>query len=108
MPVYVIRGDTVAAHAKAPTDAGPDDVIVGAQADLEKSPLGNGSLAAIWDGLPGARPITKFKDRATAARRLWAAFEAMPLAARGHAPVRAADARRKSVRLRPAAPSRRR
>jgi hypothetical protein len=32
-------------------------------------------LVEIWNGLPGAEPIKKFKDRATAVSRIWKAIQ---------------------------------
>src|ERR1700716_484905 len=37
-------------------------------------------MAAIWNALPGAAPVAKFKDRKTAVQRLWAAFGQLPVA----------------------------
>ena len=34
-------------------------------------------LVAIWNKLPGAKPVSKFKDRSTALRRIWAAISAL-------------------------------
>jgi hypothetical protein len=54
---------------------------VTAAAKLDQSGLSTAALAAIWNGLPGKTPITKFKDRKTAVARLWAAFKELPAAA---------------------------
>jgi hypothetical protein len=43
-------------------------------------------MVAIWNALPGAKPLSKFKDRKTAARRLWAAFGNLPVATEPTAP----------------------
>jgi hypothetical protein len=37
-------------------------------------------MVAIWNALPGAAPVAKFKDRKTAVQRLWAAFGQLPVA----------------------------
>ena len=34
-------------------------------------------LIELWNNLPGAKPVAKFKDRKTAIHRLWAAIEKM-------------------------------
>jgi len=34
-------------------------------------------LVEIWNGLPGAIPVTKFKDRATAVSRIWKAVQSL-------------------------------
>src|SRR5579871_106956 len=34
-------------------------------------------LVAIWNNLPGTRPVRKFKDRSTALRRIWASIHSL-------------------------------
>src|ERR1700680_388750 len=34
-------------------------------------------LVDIWNSLPGATPVKKFKDRATAASRIWRAIQSL-------------------------------
>ncbi len=34
-------------------------------------------LVAIWNKLPGVRPVRKFRDRNTALRRIWAAIQVL-------------------------------
>jgi hypothetical protein len=34
-------------------------------------------LIEIWNGIPGVTPVKKFKDRATAATRIWAAIQSL-------------------------------
>jgi Protein of unknown function (DUF3489) len=36
-------------------------------------------LVAIWNALPGTDRISRFKDRKSAVRRLWTAFQELPL-----------------------------
>ena len=48
--------------------------------EIEASGLTNTQMVAIWNALPGAAPVAKFKDRKTAVRRLWAAFGQLPVA----------------------------
>ena len=38
-------------------------------------------LSAIWNNLPGAGPVTRFKDRKTAVRRIWKAIQGADWAA---------------------------
>jgi len=80
MPLYVITGDKVTAFATEPADLPEGSLVVRSAADLAKADLPAARLVALWNALPGAKKITKFTDRATAARRLWAAFEKLPLA----------------------------
>jgi hypothetical protein len=37
-------------------------------------------LVAIWNKIPGVRPVQKFTDRRTALRRIWTALQALPTA----------------------------
>lgn len=86
MPVYVITGDKVAACDTAPAELPEVSLLVRAAEDLEKSDLSNQRLVAIWNALPSAAKIAKFKDRKTAARRLWAAFGKLASPAEAAAP----------------------
>ena len=74
MPVYIITGDKVAACKSAPAELPQGRLLVRTADDVEKSDLPNQRLVAIWNALPGAAKVAKFKDRKTAVRRLWAAF----------------------------------
>lgn len=80
MTMYIIRGSTVTAYASAPARSAEDGLRVTSAAKLAASELTIAALAAIWNGLPGKTPITKFKDRKTAVERLWAAFKELPAA----------------------------
>jgi hypothetical protein len=81
MTHYIIRGDSVTAHTALPTRAPKDALVVSSADDIVTSDLPAGRLAALWNALPGIAPVAKFKDRRTAARRLWAAFEKLPRSA---------------------------
>lgn len=78
MPVYLITGDEVAACTTPPAEIPEGSVLVRSAEELAKSGMPNPRLVAIWNALPGAAKITKFKDRGTAVRRLWAAFARLP------------------------------
>jgi len=52
--------------------------VICSSQEIEASNLTAARLVAIWNALPGVTSISKFKDRKTAARRLWAAFERLP------------------------------
>jgi hypothetical protein len=79
MTLYIIRGDTVSAHAAAPAPSSEGELLVQSPEDIEASALSKSQLAAIWNALPGATPITRFKDRKTGAQRLWAEFAQLPV-----------------------------
>jgi len=80
MPTYVITGDKVAAFAAELADQLENSLVIRSAADLAKADLPAARLIALWNALPGAKKITKFTDRATAVRRLWTAFEKLPVA----------------------------
>jgi hypothetical protein len=75
MTIYLIRGETVTAQAAAPAKPAKGSLTIRSADDIASSDLPVSRLVAIWNALPGAAPVTKFKDRKTAARRLWAAFQ---------------------------------
>jgi Protein of unknown function (DUF3489) len=92
MAHYIIRGDSVVAVASPPARAPKNALIVGSADDIITSDLPAAKLVALWNALPGIVPVTKFKDRATAARRLWAAFQKLPVS-ETHKPARSKTAR---------------
>src|SRR3954471_22753530 len=79
MAAYVIRGTLVTAVASAPLTLSEGEVLIGSAEEIEASALSRVQLAAIWNALPGTTRISRFKDRKSAARRLWAAFQELPL-----------------------------
>src|SRR4051794_3396996 len=81
MKLYIIRGHTVTAFASAPATVSEDELRVGSLEELEGSRLSAAQMVAIWNALPGAKTRSKFKNRKTAAQRLWAAFGKLPVAA---------------------------
>jgi hypothetical protein len=82
MPLYLIHDTAVTACERAPDTVSEGALLVRSAQGLHKSSLPNQRLVAIWNALPGVAPVTKFKDRATAVRRLWAAFATLtPVAA---------------------------
>ena len=75
--LFMIRGDNVTAHATAPAKTPKNALLIGSAKELEASDLAASRLVAIWNALSGVTRITKFKDRKTAARRLWSAFQGL-------------------------------
>jgi hypothetical protein len=75
MTHYIIRGDSVTALASRRVKSPRDTLVVSSADDIAASDLPAARLVTIWNALPGITPVAKFKDRQTAARRLWAAFE---------------------------------
>ena len=91
MTLYVIRGDSVTAHAAPPAIISEGELILQSIEDLEVSGLSKAELTAIWNALPGTAKLAKFKDRKTAAQRLWVAFAELPVEAPGSTTARAAS-----------------
>jgi len=79
MTLYVIRGESVTAHRSAPAIISDGELVVQSIEDIEASGLSKAELTAIWNALPGTTKLAKFKDRKTAAQRLWAAFAELPV-----------------------------
>jgi hypothetical protein len=79
MALYIIRGDTVTAHASPPAIISEGELVVRSIEDIEASRLSKAELTAIWNALPDAPKLTMFKDRKIAAQRLWAAFGELPV-----------------------------
>ena len=79
MALYVIRGDSVTAHASPPATISEGELMVQSIEGIEASGLSKAELTAIWNALPGATKLAKFKDRKAAAQRLWAAFAELPV-----------------------------
>jgi DNA-binding MarR family transcriptional regulator len=75
MAVYMIRDEQVTAHIAAPAKMPKGALLICSKDELETSDFTSSQLVALWNALPGAVHITKFKDRKTAARRLWVAFK---------------------------------
>jgi hypothetical protein len=80
MTVYIIRGEMVTARTSASAIAAPGEVVVGSAEEIAGSALSLGQMVAVWNALPGTTAISKFKDRKTAAQRLWTTFTQLPAA----------------------------
>lgn len=86
MAVYLIEGDKVAPHSKAPDPLPEGAIAVRSLKALKASALTGPQLVAIWNGLPGHTPIAKFKSRDVAVQRLWTAFQQLALEGQAKAP----------------------
>ena len=75
MAAYIIRGEQVKALAATPAKAPKGSLMIRSADEIATSDVPPSRLVALWNALPGVAPVTKFKDRKTAARRLWAAFQ---------------------------------
>ena len=79
MTLYIIRGELVTACASAPATISEPDILVGSAEELGASALSMTQMVAVWNKLPGTKPVSKFTDRKTGAQRLWAAFAQLPV-----------------------------
>lgn len=79
MTVYIIRGETVSAYTSAPARIAEGELLVASAEQIETGSFSIAEMVAIWNAMPGCKPIKKFKDRKTAAQRLWAGFERLPV-----------------------------
>jgi hypothetical protein len=99
MTLYVIRGDSVTAHSSAPAIVSDGELAVQSIEDIEASGLSKAGLTAIWNALPGTTKLAKFKDRKTAAQRLWVAFAELPVEAPGATAPRAGSKQAQVIEL---------
>lgn len=79
MRCYLIRKSTVTVLSAAPSPIPADAALVQAASDLDQTRFPAARLVELWNALPGAEPIKRFKDRPIAVKRLWAAMEALPI-----------------------------
>ena len=89
MRIHVIEGTKVTAYTAAPARLPKAAKVIRSAEDLEKSGFSPQKLVSLWNGLPDVAPVKKFKDRKTAVRRLWTAFQELPPAQQAAAPSRA-------------------
>ena len=86
MAIYIINGERVTAHNAAPAKAPKGSLIISSADEIESRDLTASRLVSLWNALPDVRPITKFRDRKTAVRRLWAGLQQiLPSSAMGSA-----------------------
>lgn len=79
MRCYLIAASGVTVCAREPEAPITDAVVVRTPKDLDQKRFPVPRLIAIWNDLPGAEPTKRFRSRPIAVRKLWAAFECLPL-----------------------------
>lgn len=77
MRSYLIQDDRVVVLTSA--SAADKSKLVQSLKDLDQVRFPVPRLLTIWNALPGAEPIKRFTSRTVAVKRLWAAFEALPI-----------------------------
>ena len=91
---------TVYASKKEAADADSGAVFV---SEEQLAGLESGRLVEIWNTLPGVAPVKKFKDRPTAAARVWKAIQSLEPAVAPQKPQDAPKKARKGKKATPAA-----
>jgi uncharacterized protein (DUF3084 family) len=83
MRCYLVRDSQVTVLSQVPKSPDADTDFVQSIRDLNQSRFPATRLLSIWNALPGAEPVKRFKDRATGVKRVWAALEPLPLTTSG-------------------------
>jgi hypothetical protein len=79
MRCYLIAASSVTVCAREPKSQPTDAIVIRTAKDLDQKRFAVPRLIAIWNGLPGAEPVRRFRSRPIAVKKLWAAFERLPL-----------------------------
>ena len=79
MRCYLLRDTHVTVLADLPASVPADAVLIESSKSLDPRRFPTPRLITIWNALPGASPIKRFKDRPSALKRVWAALEALPI-----------------------------
>lgn len=79
MRCYILRDNRVAVLAEVPASVDAEVVLIQSIRDLDQGRFPLSRLLTIWSALPGVEPVTRFRDRKAAVKRLWTAFEALPI-----------------------------
>lgn len=79
MRCYLIRDTRVTILHTRPDKGPADAILIESAKSLDVSRFPTSRLIGIFNALPGASPVKKFTDRASAIRRVWAALEALPI-----------------------------
>lgn len=80
MRIYLVRDHHVTVTTTVPTPVPADTIVLQSIKNLDARRFPTSRLIAIWNALPGATPIRRFTDRKAAVKRVWTAFEGLPLA----------------------------
>jgi len=83
MRCYIIRDDKVEVLTQVPASVDAEVVLIQSIRDLDQKRFPLSRLLTIWNALPGVEPVTRFRDRKVAVKRLWTALEALPIGASG-------------------------
>ena len=83
MRCYILHESQIAVLTQVPASVDAASVLVQTIRDLDQKRFPLSRLLAIWNALPGVEPVNRFRDRKVAVKRVWTAFEALPIGASG-------------------------
>jgi len=83
MRCYLFRDFNVTVLPQVPASQQADADLIQSIRDIDQTRFPLPRLLAMWNSLPGAEPLKRFRDRSTAVKRVWAALEALPLGSSG-------------------------
>lgn len=69
MTFYLVRGQIVRAFEMPPSKLADGELLISSAKELDASTLSHADLVAIWNALPGATGVSRFKDRKTAVKQ---------------------------------------
>lgn len=79
MRCYVIAASSVTVCTREPKAPAADAIVVRSAKDLDQKRFPVPRLIAIWNRLPGADPSKRFRSRPIAVKKIWTAFERLPI-----------------------------
>ena len=79
MRCYLIRNTQVTVLVALPESIPADAILIESIKSIDPRRFPSPLLVTIWNDLPGASPIKRFKDRPAALKRVWAALEELPI-----------------------------
>jgi len=83
MRCYILRDTEIAVLTQVPASVDAEVVLIQSTRDLDQKRFPLSRLLTIWNALPGIEPVTRFRDRKAAVKRVWTALEALPIGASG-------------------------
>lgn len=83
MRCYLVRDLHVTVSSHVPASQIADADLIQSVEDFDQTRFPLPRLLSMWNALPSAEPLKRFRDRLTAVKRLWAALEALPLSSSG-------------------------
>ena len=79
MRCYVITASNVTVCTREPRTLAAGAIVIRSTKDLDQKRFPVPLLIAIWNKFPGVAPVKRFRSRPIAIKKLWAAFERLPI-----------------------------